>query len=262
MRLRDGSPATGPGRDAPTEHAEDPRLRGLAEPQHHGRAAEALLPGSLEDARIAVDPTERFSFLSHGVGALAACAGLVLLVLRADGAREVVAATIYAASLVVLLASSALHHAIHPASPAGARTLRRMDHVAIFLLIAGTYTPATLLGLRGAWGWSLFGVIWGLAAAGVALKVLWLHAPRWLSTLVYVLMGWTVMVAFPVAWRAFGPTGFLLVLAGGVAYTAGAVVYARQRPDPWPGWLGFHGLWHVAVLVGAALHFAFVWRLL
>ncbi len=219
-----------------------------------------LHPGRSRHRRVAhVDPTERFSFLSHAVGAAAAIAGLVLLVVRADGPLAVTSATLYGSSLVLLLASSSLHHAVHPRSPTGQRALRRLDHIAIFCLIAGTYTPIVLVGLGGGWGWSIFGVAWGIAVGGTLVKVFWLHAPRWLSVALYVAMGWTVVVALPPVLRAFPAAGLLLLLAGGLVYTGGAVIYGLKRPDPWPRWLGFHGLWHVFVLVGAGLHFWFVW---
>jgi hemolysin III len=206
-----------------------------------------------------VDPTERFSFLSHAIGAAAAVAGLAFLVLKADGALAVAASALYGASLVVLLTASSLHHAIHPASPAGHRALHLLDHLSIFLLIAGTYTPVSLLGFTPGWGWSIFGVIWGLAVAGTLVRILWWNAPRWLYTGFYVAMGWTAVVAIAPLLDAFPPPALLLMLAGGLAYTVGAVVYARKRPDPWPRWLGFHGLWHVFVLLGAGLHYAFVY---
>jgi hemolysin III len=205
-----------------------------------------------------VDPTERFSFLSHAAGALAAVAGLVVLVRDADGALAVAASAIYGASLVLLLTASALHHAIHPADPRGHRALHLLDHLSIFVLIAGTYTPVSLLGFGPDWGWSIFGVIWALALGGTLVRILWRAAPRWLYTGIYVVMGWTAVVAIVPLLDAFPPAGLLLMLAGGVSYTVGAVVYARRRPDPWPRWLGFHGLWHVFVLLGAGCHWWFV----
>lgn len=205
-----------------------------------------------------VDPTERFSFVSHAVGALAAVAGLVVLVLRAEGPLAATSAAVYGASLVVLLAGSALHHAWHPRSDAGRRALRRIDHIAIFGLIAGTYTPVALVGLRGAWGWAVFGIIWGLFALGTVKKVLWLHAPRWLSVALYIAMGWVALVAIVPLLDRFPVPALMWMLAGGVAYTGGAVVYGTKRPDPWPRWMGFHGLWHLFVLAGAACHYVFV----
>ena len=205
-----------------------------------------------------VDPTERFSFLSHAAGALAAVAGLAFLLAQAHGLLAVTSVAIYGASLVLLLTASSLHHAIHPANPAGHRALHLLDHLSIFGLIAGTYTPVSLLGFTPGWGWSIFGVIWGLAIGGTLVRLLWRAAPRCLYVSIYVVMGWTAVVAIVPLLRAFPPAGLLLMLAGGVAYTVGAVVYARRRPDPWPRWLGFHGLWHVFVLLGAGLHFWFV----
>lgn len=205
-----------------------------------------------------VDPTERFSFATHAVGALAAIAGLVVLALRADGALAVTTAVLYGASLVLLLGSSALHHAWHPHSPAGRAALRRLDHIAIFGLIAGTYTPVSLVGLGGAWGWSVFGVIWGLFLAGTLTKVFWLHAPRWFSVALYILMGWVALVAIVPLLERFTGEALLWMLAGGISYTGGAVIYGLKRPDVWPRWMGFHGLWHLFVLAGAFAHWWFV----
>lgn len=214
----------------------------------------------MEHAQAYVDPTERFSFLSHAVGALGAIAGLVLLAVRASGPMAVTSAVLYGASLVLLLGSSALHHAIHPNSPVGRRALRRLDHIAIFGLIAGTYTPVSLVGLGGAWGWSIFGVIWGLFAVGALTKVFWLHQPRWFSVALYVAMGWTAVVAIAPLLERFSGEALLWMLAGGVAYTGGAIIYGTKRPDLWPNWMGFHGLWHLFVLAGAACHWWFVFH--
>lgn len=212
------------------------------------------------DATIEVDPTERFSFLSHAVGAVFAVAGLVVLAVRASGPLAVTTVALYGAGLVLLLSASALHHAVHPKSPAGRNALRRLDHIAIFGLIAGTYTPVSLLGFSPGWGWSIFGVVWGLAVVGTLVKIFWLHAPRWLSVAIYIAMGWTVLVALPPLLDAFQFEGLMLMLGGGIAYTGGAVIYALKRPDLWPHWLGFHGIWHVFVLIGAGLHFWFVYE--
>ena len=141
----------------------------------------------------------------------------------------------------------------------GRRALRRLDHIAIFGLIAGTYTPVSLVGLGGAWGWSIFGVIWGLFLLGAAVKVLWLHAPRWLSVALYVAMGWTALVANVPLLERFPVPALLWMLAGGVFYTGGAVIYATKRPDLFPRWMGFHGLWHLLVLAAAACHWWFVY---
>lgn len=212
----------------------------------------------MDAPRIEIDPTERFSFLSHAVGALAAVAVLVAMVVKAQGPLAVTSAAIYGASLVLLLSASSLHHAIHPTNPRGQRALRLLDHLSIFGLIAGTYTPTSLLRFEPAWGWSIFGVIWGFAIGGSLVRILWRDAPRWLYTGIYLAMGWVVVVAIVPLLETFTTQAILFLLGGGLAYTVGAVIYALKRPDLWPRWLGFHGLWHVLVLVGAGLHVWFV----
>ncbi|HYG56491.1 MAG TPA: hemolysin III family protein, partial [Symbiobacteriaceae bacterium] len=132
--------------------------------------------------------------------------------------------------------------------------LRKLDHIMIFFLIAGTYTPYCLTVLRGPWGWSLFGVIWSVALAGLVLKLVWMTAPRWLYTSVYVAMGWLVVIAIVPLVRAL-PGGFTWLLAGGLFYTVGAVLYATKWPNPLPRVFGFHEIWHLFVLAGSAAHF-------
>mgnify|MGYP000449556935 CR=1 FL=1 len=186
----------------------------------------------------------------HGAGALAAVAGLVVLVAAAaatgDGWR-IVSAAIYGATLVLLYTASTLYHAI--AHPRARRVLRFIDHVAIFLLIAGTYTPFTLVSLRGPWGWSLFGVIWGLALAGIAAQSRLLHRWTALSLVLYVAMGWAAVVAARPLLDAVAPGGLLLLLLGGIAYTAGIGFYLWRRL-PY-----HHAVWHGFVLAGSACHY-------
>jgi hemolysin III len=147
-----------------------------------------------------------------------------------------------------------------PLSPAGVARLRRLDHVAIFLLIAGTYTPFCLLALQGAWRRGLLALVWGLALCGVLLKVLWMDAPRWLSVVLYLGMGWVAVVAAPALLQAVPAGGMAWVLAGGLIYSVGALVYGFKRPNPIPGVFGFHELWHLFVVAGSACHFWAVLR--
>lgn len=206
-----------------------------------------------------MEPTaeSRYSFgeevangVTHGVGALASLAGLTVLatlsVLRGT-AWHVVGCSIFGATLVVLYAASTLYHSI-PGARAKA-VLRTFDHCAIFLLIAGTYTPFTLVNLRGPWGWSLLGVVWGAAIGGVVLTVV--AGGRWpvLSVGLYVVMGWSVVVAVKPMLGAVAPGGLILLAAGGVCYTVGIVFYAWRRL-PYG-----HALWHLFVLAGSACHF-------
>lgn len=197
------------------------------------------------------------SGLSHLAGVVLAIAGLAMMMVAAASQGtvwHVVSFSIYGTSLVLLYLASSLYHLL-PLSERGVRTLRRLDHIAIFLLIAGTYTPFCLVPLRGPWGWSVFGVIWGLAVAGIIMKLFWLHAPRWLTAAVYLGMGWMVLVALPPLVRALPNGGLAWLAAGGLCYSGGAAIYATRRPDPWPGRFGFHEIWHLWVLAGSICHF-------
>src|SRR6185295_12462433 len=193
--------------------------------------------------------------VSHGVGLLGALAVTPLLVreaARRGGAIEIVGASVFAATMAVLYLSSTLYHAL-PKNRAK-HVFRIIDHSAIFLLIAGTYTPFTLGVLRGTWGWSLFGVVWGLAVLGVMLKAVGgIRYPR-LSTALYVGMGWLALVAIRPLWQQVPVAGWLWLLAGGAAYTAGVVFYAAERVR-----YG-HFVWHLFVLIGTACHGVAVWR--
>jgi len=200
---------------------------------------------------------EPFNALSHLAGAVLSAVGGVYLVARSVGSPWRLAGfSVFALASIALFTASSLLHAL-PLAPGGAGWRRRADHAAIFVLIAGSYTPLTLVTLRGSpWGWPLFGTVWGLALLGVVFKLLWFHAPRWLSTGLYVLLGWLAVLAIGPIVAAMRPGGVVLLAAGGVLYTLGAVVYARKRPDPAPAHLGYHGLWHLFVLAGWAAHFA------
>jgi hemolysin III len=194
---------------------------------------------------------------SHLVGLLLAGAGTLLLLKLASGPAQLVAFSIYGASLILLYGASTLYHVLS-LSERPLRALRMLDHIAIYFLIAGTYTPVALLTLDSRLGWALLAIVWLIAAAGVPFKLWYLDAPVWLSTGTYLAMGYLALVAiFPLA-RAVSVGGLMWLAAGGIAYTVGAVIYARQRPDPFPGWFGHHEIWHVLVLVGSACHFAFM----
>jgi len=186
--------------------------------------------------------------VSHGIGFLAMLAATPVLILNAipKGAASVVGVSIFAATVALLYLTSALYHAF-PVSRAK-RTLRVIDHAAIFLLIAGTYTPFTLGILRGAWGWTLFGLVWGLALAGIVFKVVGgLRYPR-ASTAIYVAMGWLVVIAIQPLLERMPQAGVGWLVAGGLAYTGGVVFYAMK------GKRYSHFVWHLCVLAGTACH--------
>jgi hemolysin III len=200
---------------------------------------------------------EPVSGLTHAVGGVLAVVGLgVLLATAASTGRldQLLAFGIFGLSLVALYAASALYHLL-PLSPAGVARLRRLDHMSIFVLIAGTYTPFCLLALDGGWRWGLLALIWSLALCGVMLKVRWMDAPRWLSVALYLGMGWIAVIAASELLRAVPPGGIAWVLSGGLVYSAGALAYGLKRPNPVPGVFGFHEVWHIFVLAGSACHF-------
>lgn len=188
--------------------------------------------------------------VTHGVGAVASLvAGVALIVLAAMGGDpwRIIGASVFSAALVLLYTASAVYHGA-PGGPAKFR-LEIADHCAIFILIAGTYTPFTLVSLRGAWGWGLFGVIWALAVAGVALKLVFATRFALLSTLIYIAMGWLVVVAAGPMVQALPLSTLLLLVAGGVTYTAGTLFYHNRR-IPYA-----HAIWHLFVIAGSALHY-------
>lgn len=198
---------------------------------------------------------ELANVITHGVGLGISLVGAVTLValtaLRGD-AWQIISSGVYGASLVALYTASTLYHSLRP--PRAKRVLRVFDHCAIYLLIAGSYTPFALVSLRGGWGWTLFGLIWGLAVAGIVFKVLFTGRLNALSTTVYVLMGWLCIVAVkPIVEMV--PTGALWWLAaGGVIYTAGTVFYHNRRV-PYS-----HAIWHLFVIGGSACHYLAISR--
>lgn len=192
--------------------------------------------------------------LTHGLGALLGVAGLVLLVVasvRYGDAWHVTSTAIFGATLVLLYTASTLYHSI----PGERRKhlLRKFDHAAIFLLIAGTYTPFMLVTLRGPWGWSLFGVVWGLAATGVALKFWFAGRFRLASTLIYLGMGWLVMIALKPLLAALPRAGFVWLVAGGACYSLGTIFYL------WKKLPYHHAVWHLWVLAGSVCHWVAVY---
>ena len=193
--------------------------------------------------------------VTHAVGAVLAVAGLVVLALSAmryGTARSIVGCVVFGAALVFLYSASTLYHSVGSGRARAKAVLRVLDHSAIFLLIASTYTPFTLVTLRGPWGWSLFGVVWGLALGGTALRLVLRRSPTGPFVALYLAMGWCVVVAAKPLLAALVPGGIALLAAGGVAYSAGVVFFAWRRL-PYA-----HAIWHGFVLAGSALHFAAV----
>lgn len=188
--------------------------------------------------------------ITHGVGVLLAIAGLAILTAFASlygTAWHIVACSIFGATMILLYTASTLYHSIH--WPKVKPLLRILDHSAIFLLIAGTYTPFTLVSLRGPWGWSLFGTIWGLAVVGIILEIFLRPSLRYLIVGLYIGMGWTIAIAVKPMLGAVAPEGMMLLLAGGLCYTLGVPLYVKKS-------IPFnHAIWHLFVLAGTILHF-------
>jgi len=208
--------------------------------------------------KILKDPV---SWATHFVGLLASIVGVVFLLIHsAHDTAKVTSMAIYGSSLVVLFGASATYHFLD-LGERGNRWLRRLDHCAIFFLIAGSYVPATMHLLDGAWRITILSVVGGLAAAGILFKIVWIDCPDWLGTLLYLILGWIAIVP---AYRMFPQLDvvpLVLLIAGGLAYTVGAIVYVKEWPDPWPRVVGHHEIWHVFVLAGATGHFFFMWDL-
>jgi hemolysin III len=202
---------------------------------------------------------EPINGLTHVAGALLGVAALVVLILRADTAWEVVGFSVYGASLILLYTASALVHSVH-CSPETEAKLERFDFAAIFLLIAGTYTPICLVTLRGPWGWTLLGLEWALALIGVASTFFSGQRMRGLRTLTYLAMGWLVLVAIVPLWQAMSGPAIAWLIGGGVVYSVGAVVFFTNRPALWPTRQAAHELWHLLVLAGSACHFVVMYR--
>jgi len=204
------------------------------------------------------------SSLTHLLGAVISIPLTVLLIVQSARYAtpwHVVSFSIFGAAMLALYTASAVYHML-PISPKAQAVLRRIDHMMIFVLIAGTYTPICLLPLRGAWGYTLLGLVWGAAAGGIVLKALWMDAPRWLSSAIYVLMGWIVIIAVYPLVQTVSANSLLLLLGGGVTYTIGAVIYALKKPYFNFRFFGFHELFHLFVMGGSAFHVVFMFKLL
>ncbi len=193
---------------------------------------------------------ERLNSITHLLGSVFALIGLIVLVIRAALAGDpwkIVSFSIFGMTLVVLYTSSALYHSIRGASK---KLFQKIDHSAIYLLIAGSYTPFTLVTLRGAWGWSLFGVVWGLAVIGILQDVLFAKRKHILSVVIYLMMGWIAMVAVRPLSLALPGAGMTLLISGGLFYTVGIVFYALDKKFEYS-----HGIWHLFVLAGSVCHY-------
>lgn len=190
----------------------------------------------------------------HQVAFFVSLAVAPLLILGADGGRARLAAAVFAGSVAACFGASALYHRV-TWTPGVRLWMRRVDHAGVYLLIAGTYTPVSLLVLRGAWRPTILAIVWTGATAAIVLKFLWVGAPKWLAAAIGIGLGWVAVAALPQLISHIDPVGVTLLVAGGLAYTAGAVVYARRRPDPAPAVFGYHELFHALTIVAVVCQY-------
>jgi hemolysin III len=199
----------------------------------------------------------RFRGVSHQVAFVAAIGLGIALIMDAHGLRPRIAAAVFAASVAAMFGASALYHRI-TWSPARRRLMRRLDHAMIYALIAGTYTPFGLLVLKGNWRIVVLAVVWAGTAAATLLKIVWVDAPKWLGAVIGIALGWVGVVVTPQLFDRVGASGLGLLIGGGVAYTAGAIVYALRRPDPLPAIFGYHEVFHALVIAAVGLQYSVV----
>ena len=190
----------------------------------------------------------------HQIGFSASLVLGTLLIVGAGGPSEHVAASVFAGSVALCFGLSALYHRVNW-RPRARLWMRRADHAGIYLLIAGTYTPVCLLALDGAWRFAVLAVVWLAAVAAIILKFAWVGAPKWLAAVIGIALGWAGVALMPQLATRVHPAAIVLLAAGGIAYTVGAVIYARGRPDPAPAVFGYHELFHALTIVGVACQY-------
>lgn len=218
------------------------------------RATADTVKENTKEAVAAIKPRLR-GWLHLGTTPLALAAGIVLVVLAPTTPARI-ASAVFAVTAVLLFGTSAVYHrGTGHFSERTSRVLKRLDHANIFLIIAGTYTPFAVLLLPEGQGRTLLWLVWAGAIAGVLFRVLWVGAPRWLYTPVYVALGWVAVFYMPGFWRNGGAVVVTLIAAGGLLYTLGAVVYGTKRPNPSPRWFGFHEIFHAFTIVAFAAHY-------
>ncbi len=204
---------------------------------------------------------EAFSHYSHLLGALASLVGVALLAARSRTPALLAVSMAYGLSMTFMFSASALYHR-YKVEEKGDGLLRRLDHLAIFFMIAGSYTPVCYVHLTGAWRWSILAVQWGLVLLGALFKLYFIGAPRAAAAGIYLVMGWIVLIPLSQLLASLSSADLWLLFIGGAAYSLGGIFYALKRPNPLPGLFGFHEVFHVMVLVGAAVHYWAIYRIL
>lgn len=208
---------------------------------------------------------EPINGLTHLAGAFLAAIGLVLMVIKGISAQvstiSLVSLIIFGVSMILLYSASATYHMVIGSDQLIA-WLRRLDHSMIYILIAGTYTPFCIISLNGTLGWTILGIIWLIAISGLLFKLIWFHSPRWLSTALYILMGWLIIFAIVPLSANLATNGLILLIAGGIIYTLGGIIYATKPKWLESKYLGFHEVFHLFILAGSFTHFLAVYSYL
>ncbi len=201
---------------------------------------------------------EPMSALTHFIASVGAFFGLLVLlyvsIYPVIKPLNIITFSIFGLGMMMVYGASTVYHTLY-LSEDGIKRLKKLDHMMIFVFIASTYTPICLIALKGFIGWSLLVVIWALAIIGILIKIFWIHAPRWFSSVIYVVAGWIALIYLLPIINILGTAGSLWLFVGGGFYTLGAVIYAVGKPDPWPGFFGFHEVFHVFIMIGSAMHF-------
>jgi hemolysin III len=205
---------------------------------------------------------EPMNGFTHFIGVILSIIGTILLInltLNPFKPYHFISFLIFGLGMILLFATSTLYHWLK-LSDNGVKKMRKADHIMIFIYIAATYTPICMIVLNKNLGWIVLTAVWSIAVAGILIKIYWMNAPRWLSTSIYILMGWlAVVIIYPLI-NALQIAALMWLLIGGIFYTIGAVIYALKRPDPFPGILGFHEIFHLFVLLGSFSHFWLIYN--
>jgi hemolysin III len=208
---------------------------------------------------MAFQKSDLVNFYSHLLGAVASLAGYIVLLCNSSGSlTKIVLSSIYSICAIFIFSCSAVYHG-QKSSDDDRNPWRRLDQIAIFFMIAGTYTPICYFYLDGWWRWGMIGAQWLLVAMGLVFKLVYIQGPRWLTTVIYVVMGWMLLIPLNQLLVSMPLNSLLLLLGGGLAYTLGAVFYAIKKPNPFPGVFGFHEIFHLLVIAGAVLHYLVVY---
>ncbi len=200
---------------------------------------------------------EPVNSITHLLGILFAIIGTILLILHSISPEKpihIVTFAIFGSGLLLLYSASTLYHGLRVSEKWISR-FNKIDHVMIFILIAATYTPICLVVLKGAWGWGIFGSVWGIAVIGSIKKLFWFSGKKWISTSIYLLMGWLIIIAIWPLIQILAIGGLIWLATGGILYSLGAVIYGFERPNPFPGNFGFHEIFHLFILGGSVSHY-------